>query len=232
LARRRDRRAADRARGRAISYKDHIDGYDLITYLSGNVKESSRKQFIYVDDGGSVAAIRVGDWQAVYLENRAHELQVWREPFVQHRMPLLFNLRHAPFERAQHNSNTYHDWMIDRAFVLGPMQVVASRFLPTLKDYPPNQKPGDWSLASLEDNIKRMTVGRHYHIGRRPIAAFGSSDGDFEMLEWVTSGAGPRPWGCSSIMTIRFARLPTTGTPTSASSAAASMKRRSGAGSS
>ena len=29
-------------------------------------------------------------------------------------------------------------------------------------------------------------------IGRRPIAAFGNSDGDFEMLEWATAGAGPR----------------------------------------
>jgi arylsulfatase len=141
------------------SYRNYIDGYNLIDYLSGNAKESPRKQFIYVDDGGHVTGIRVGDWKAVYLENRARQLQVWREPFVQLRMPLLFNLRRDPFERAQHNSNTYHDWMIDRAFVLGPMQVVASKFLATLKDYPPSQAPGDWSLASLEDKIKRMTLG-------------------------------------------------------------------------
>ena len=35
-------------------------------------------------------------------------------------------------------------------------------------------------------------VGIHYHIGRRPIAAFGNSDGDFQMLEWSTTGSGPR----------------------------------------
>ncbi len=35
-------------------------------------------------------------------------------------------------------------------------------------------------------------VGIHKYIGRRPIAAFGNSDGDFEMLEWATSGDGPR----------------------------------------
>ena len=34
--------------------------------------------------------------------------------------------------------------------------------------------------------------GINSHIGRRPIAAFGNSDGDFEMLEWTTSGSGPR----------------------------------------
>ena len=110
-------------------------------------------------DGGAVAAIRVGDWKAVYLENRAHQLQVWREPFIKLRLPLIFNLRRDPFEKAQHNSNTYHDWVIDRAYMLGPMQVVASKFLLTLKDYPPSQTPGDWSLATLEAQIKNMTVG-------------------------------------------------------------------------
>jgi hypothetical protein len=35
-------------------------------------------------------------------------------------------------------------------------------------------------------------VGIDRHIGRRPIAAFGNSDGDFEMLEWTTSGPGAR----------------------------------------
>jgi phosphoglycolate phosphatase-like HAD superfamily hydrolase len=35
-------------------------------------------------------------------------------------------------------------------------------------------------------------VAINTHIGRRPIAAFGNSDGDFEMLEWVTSGPGAR----------------------------------------
>jgi len=141
------------------TYKNHIDGYNMLDYLSGKAEQSPRKEFIYVDDGGEVAAIRYEDWKAVYLENRARQLQVWREPFINLRLPLLFNLRRDPFEKAQHNSNTYHDWVIDRAFVLGPMQVVASRFLYTLKEYPPSQQPGDWSLSSLEKKIKSMTVG-------------------------------------------------------------------------
>jgi arylsulfatase len=39
------------------------------------------------------------------------------------------------------------------------MQVVASKFLTTLKDYPPSQTPGDWSLATLEKRINDMTLG-------------------------------------------------------------------------
>jgi arylsulfatase len=139
------------------SYKNYVDGYNLLDYLSGKTKASPRSEFIYLNDGGEVVAIRVGDWKATYLENRAHQLDVWREPFVHLRLPLLFNLRRDPFEKSQHNSNTYHDWMIDRAFVLVPLQAVASKFLLTLKEFPPSQKPGDWSLESLERQIKGMT---------------------------------------------------------------------------
>jgi arylsulfatase len=141
------------------TYKNYIDGYNQLGYLSGKEKESPRTEFIYLNDAAEVVAIRVGDWKATYLENRAHQLDVWREPFVHLRLPLLFNLRRDPFEKSQQNSNTYHDWMIDRAFVLVPLQAVASKFLMTLKDFPPSQKPGDWSLDSLEKQIKGMTTG-------------------------------------------------------------------------
>jgi phosphoserine phosphatase len=41
------------------------------------------------------------------------------------------------------------------------------------------------------DNVGKP-VGIQRHIGRRPILAFGNSDGDFQMLEWTTTGQGPR----------------------------------------
>jgi arylsulfatase len=140
------------------TYKNYIDGENQLDYLSGRTDKSARNQFIYVNDGGEIVAIRYEDWKAVYLENRAHQLDVWREPFIELRLPLMFNLRRDPFERAQHISNTYHDWVIDRAYILGPMQAVASQFLLTMKDYPPSQTPGDWSLQSLERRIKSMTA--------------------------------------------------------------------------
>jgi phosphoserine phosphatase len=42
------------------------------------------------------------------------------------------------------------------------------------------------------DDKAGKPVGINQHIGRRPIAAFGNSDGDLEMLQWTTAGAGPR----------------------------------------
>ena len=120
-------------------------------------RENERKA-IFKNDAGEVVAMRYQEWKAIYLENRAHRLDVWREPFMHLRLPLLFNLRRDPFEKSQENSNIYHDWMIDRAFVLVPLQAMASRFLMTMKEFPPSQAPDDWSLDTLEKQIRRMTA--------------------------------------------------------------------------
>ncbi|MCA9042576.1 MAG: arylsulfatase, partial [Planctomycetaceae bacterium] len=113
-----------------------------------------------VNDDGQVVAMRLGDWKAVFLENRAHAFEVWREPFTELRVPLLFNLRRDPFEKAQHNSNTYNDWFMDRAFVLVPMQQLAGKFLMTMQDYPPSQTPGSFNLEKVQKQIENATRGR------------------------------------------------------------------------
>jgi arylsulfatase A-like enzyme len=129
------------------TYKNHIDGYNQLDYLKGKVEESPREGFIYVNDAGSIAALRYGDWKATFLENRARQLQIWLEPFVELRAPLLTNLRRDPFEKAYKGSNTYYDWYIDRAYILIAIQGYAFNFLSTFKDYPPSQTAGDWSLV-------------------------------------------------------------------------------------
>jgi phosphoserine phosphatase len=55
-------------------------------------------------------------------------------------------------------------------------------------------KPAIVRLADVDfiDDKAGKPVGIHKFIGKRPIAAFGNSDGDFEMLEWTTGGPGPR----------------------------------------
>ena len=47
-----------------------------------------------------MVAIRLGDWKGVFYENRGQAFEVWREPFTELRVPLLFNLRRDPFEKA------------------------------------------------------------------------------------------------------------------------------------
>lgn len=143
------------------SYKNYIDGVNQLEYLTGKVKESPRKGFVYVNDAGSVAALRYSDWKAMFLENRAEQLQIWLEPFVELRAPYLINLRRDPFEKALHGSNTYYDWYIDRAYILISIQGYAFNFLSTFKDYPPSQTAGDWSLSKVEKQIESMVKGQN-----------------------------------------------------------------------
>jgi arylsulfatase A-like enzyme len=142
------------------SYRAHLDGYNMLDYLSGKAKDSPRNEFFYVNDDGQVVAIRYQDWKVVFLENRGVAFGVWREPFTELRVPLLFNLRRDPFERAQHNSNTYNDWFLDRAFVIVPLQGLAAKFLVSMKDYPPSQSPGSFNLTKIEEKLKQ-SMGSH-----------------------------------------------------------------------
>jgi len=137
------------------TYKNYIDGYNQLDYLSGKVKESPRHEFWYVNDDGQVVAARYNDWKVVFQENRGEAFGVWREPFTELRVPLLFNLRRDPFEKSQHNANVYNDWFLDRPFVIVPIQGLAAKFLQTMKDYPPSQTPGSFNLAKIEEQLRR-----------------------------------------------------------------------------
>lgn len=141
------------------NYKNYIDGHNMLDYFTGKADVSPRREFIYVNDDGQIVAMRYDAWKAVFLENRGKAFGVWMEPFTELRIPLIFNLRRDPFERAQHNANTYYDWLIDRAFVLVPMQKLASDFLKTMKDYPPSQTPGSFNLKKVEEQLKAGAGG-------------------------------------------------------------------------
>ena len=141
------------------TYRNYIDGHNQLQYLMGKTSESSRKEFMYVNDDGQVVALRRGQRKGVFLENRGQGFGVWREPLTEWRVPLLFNLRRDPFEKAQHNSNTYDDWFINRVFVLVPMQQYVAQFLQTLAEYPPSQTPGSFNLKKVMDQIQAANKG-------------------------------------------------------------------------
>ena len=106
------------------TYKVHIDGYNLLPYLTGEVDKSPRKGLVYFSDDGDVLALRFDNWKVVFMEQRVQgTLQVWAEPFVPLRVPKLFNLRTDPFERADITSNTYYDWLFDNAYLVLAAQI-------------------------------------------------------------------------------------------------------------
>jgi hypothetical protein len=71
------------------------------------------------------------------------------------RVPLIFNLRRDPYERASITSNTYFDWLLDRAFLLVPSQTFVGNFLATFKDYPPRMKAASFSLDQVMEKMMR-----------------------------------------------------------------------------
>ena len=131
----------------ARNYRVHLDGYNILPVLTGEAKESPRKEIFYFSDDGDLTALRWEDWKLIFMEQKTTgTLRVWMEPFVPLRLPLIINLRRDPFERAEITSNTYYDWLLDRAYMLVPAQQYVADFLATFKDYPPRQKAASFSL--------------------------------------------------------------------------------------
>ena len=125
----------------------HIDGFNLLPFLKGEVKENPRKGFLYWSDDGDLMALRVGNWKCVFMEQRGRGLKVWQEPLVPLRVPDIYNLRADPFERATEDASMFYDkWKADRAFLLVPAQAIVGEFLKTFKDFPPRQKPASFSV--------------------------------------------------------------------------------------
>ena len=133
--------------------KLHLDGYNFLPYLTGKTEKGPRNEFHYLDDEGNPVGVRVGDWKIVYAENRAKTMALWAEPFVELRLFKIFNLRRDPFERADHNSNSYWDWMIDKP-PQGYLGMATTRqFLATFKEYPPSQRPDSWSIKRVKEDM-------------------------------------------------------------------------------
>ena len=141
-----------RAIGR--KYKVHLDGYNFLPLLTGESEEGPREEIFYFSDDGDLTALRYRDWKMIFMEQKtAGTFRVWMEPFVPLRVPLILNLRRDPYERAPITSNTYYDWLLDRAYLLVPAQDYVGEFLATFKEYPPRQKAASFSLDQVMETL-------------------------------------------------------------------------------
>ena len=140
------------------TYNVHLDGYNFLPYLTGKEENGPRKEVFYFSDDGDLTALRYADWKLIFMEQRVEKtLKIWANPFTPLRIPLMFNLRRDPYERSQLTSNTYYDWMIDRAFLLVPAQAYVGKFLMTFKEFPPRQKPASFSLDKVLEELAKPT---------------------------------------------------------------------------
>jgi arylsulfatase A-like enzyme len=140
------------------TYKVHLDGYNMIPYLTGEVKESPRNAIFYFSDDGELMAVRAGDWKMVFAVQRASQMNVWAEPLIKLRLPHIFNLRRDPFERADFNSNTYFDWMVDHVPQLYMVQALVAGQIANFVKYPPRQKPASFNLDEVLAKVAKPHV--------------------------------------------------------------------------
>jgi arylsulfatase A-like enzyme len=141
-------------------FKVHLDGYNLLPYLTGEEEKSPRKEFFYFSDDGDLVAFRFDNWKAVFAQQRAPgTMLVWGEPFVHTRVPWLYNLRTDPYERATITSNTYWDWYFDHVYLLVPMQGFVGKFLESFNAYPPRQKAASFTIDQVMESLSQSASG-------------------------------------------------------------------------
>jgi arylsulfatase len=139
-------------------FKVHLDGYNLLPFLKGDVKESPRKEFLYWSDDGDLMAIRINHWKAAFMEQNTEISPklpggVWMGQFTKLRSPKLYNLRSDPFERGP-ESLYYGDWFAHRMFMFVPAQAAVAQWLESFKEFPPRAKPASFSVSDAMEKIQ------------------------------------------------------------------------------
>jgi arylsulfatase A-like enzyme len=138
------------------TFKVHLDGYNFLPFLTGEVEKGPREAFFYFSDDGDLTGMRYDNWKLVFAEQRMRgTLAIWAEPYTLLRLPKLFNLRADPYERADTTSNTYWDWYLDHVFLITPAQAYVGAFLGTFQEYPPRQKAASFTIDQVLDKLAR-----------------------------------------------------------------------------
>jgi arylsulfatase A-like enzyme len=142
--------------GSAITFKNHLDGYNQLDYLTGKAEKGARNEFYYFNDDGDLVAMRDGDWKLVFGEQRAPGgFAVWSNPFANLRVPKMFNLRMDPYERADVVSDQYYDWLVKNDYIITGGMLKATDFLETFVAYPPSQRPASFSIDQVRAGVDK-----------------------------------------------------------------------------
>jgi arylsulfatase A-like enzyme len=140
------------------TFKVHLDGFNLIPFFKGEVKESPRKEFLYWSDDGDLFAIRVLNWKIVFIENNHTGLAIWDQGLNHLRAPNFYNLLADPFERGD-TSFLYPDWKAHRAFIVVPAQALVAKWLESFKEFPIRQKPASFNLDEVMRKLQEGNQG-------------------------------------------------------------------------
>jgi len=138
-------------------YKNHLDGYNFMPYLTGAAEKGPRTEFFYFSDDGDLLGLRYDNWKVHFMvQDQDGTLEIWQREFRGLRLPYIFNLRTDPYEHARITSNTYWDWVFDHAWILYPMGDVVGPFLKSFEEFPPVQKPGSFTVGNAFEQLQAV----------------------------------------------------------------------------
>jgi arylsulfatase len=149
------------------TFKVHLDGFNLLPFLEGEVDENPRPGFIYWSDDGDLVALRYGNWKFHFMQQRAQGLGAWEEEFVRTRAPAFFNLRSNPFEIDGEDANLYFNKeKVDRVFLILPAVALVSQYLKTFEEFPPRQRPASFSIDQALEKAREHESEMHEAAAR------------------------------------------------------------------
>ena len=125
------------------TFKVHLDGYNLMPFLSGDVKEPPRHEFLYFDDDGALIALRFDNWKYVF-----------GEPSVKLHEPKVLNLKQDPFERVPNDGPDYKRWIMEHSFLLRPAETYLENFASSLIAFPPRQNVVGFNLDQVSKELR------------------------------------------------------------------------------
>jgi len=121
------------------TFKTHLDGYNFLPFLKGEVTEGPRKEFFYFTDNGDLTAVRYADWKLSFKTIKGNLFTGTEEST---NVPLVTNLRQDPWERYQTEGMLYGRWWGEKLWTMVPAVTLVGGFLQTFKEYPPSQVGG------------------------------------------------------------------------------------------
>ncbi|HEX5171736.1 MAG TPA: arylsulfatase [Cyclobacteriaceae bacterium] len=130
------------------TFKVHLDGYNMLPFLKGDVKEDPRKEFVYWSDDGDLFAIRYNRWKISFIEQYHEGLDIWVRDYTKLRVPQVYDLYADPFERGP-NSFEYPEWQVHHIYLTYGALAYVAKWLSTFREFPPRQKPASFNLDEV-----------------------------------------------------------------------------------